>query len=244
MKKHALLLLLVNFTLPSFGQKQIDKYKGVWSGYMAQARLSDKWGLWFDLHARHVDFLDRWSTQIIRPGIIYYPNENLRVMAGYTYARNFPAPGLRTVRPENRIWQQVIWTTRQKRLQTQQGIRIEERFNRKVANDQLQDGYHFAFRFRYQITLRVPLNRDFIEANTVFLALSEEILVNAGKQITYNVFDQNRLFAGLGYQFTENLGVQAGYMNQFQQLSSGNRFNSNNVLRVSIFHTPDFRNKE
>ncbi|WP_439559266.1 DUF2490 domain-containing protein [Dyadobacter sp.] len=236
----ALILLL---SITATAQKQVNTHSGVWLGYFNQSRLTDKWGIWLDLHARRTDFLDRWATQIIRPGITYYANDHLRFTVGYAYARSYPAAGLQTVRPENRLWQQVLWTSRQKRLQTQQWIRVEERFNRKIANDQLQDGYNFNFRFRYLLNLMVPLNRDFIEPNTLFFAFNDEVHINAGKEITYNVFDQNRLFFGLGYQFTKGLNVQVGYMNQFQQLPAGNRFNSNNVLRIFAFHNLDFRQK-
>ncbi len=235
--------LILLFSTPSFAQKQVNKQSGVWLGYFNQTRLTDKWGIWLDLHARRTDFLDRWATQIIRPGITYFANDHLRFTVGYAYARSYPAVGLHTVRPENRLWQQVLWTSRQKRLQTQQWIRVEERFNRKIVNDELQDGHNFNFRFRYLLNLMVPLNRDFIEPNTLFFAFNDEIHINAGKQITYNVFDQNRLFLGLGYQFTKGLNLQVGYMNQFQQLPSGNHFNSNNVLRVFVFHNLDFRPK-
>ena len=198
MTKKYLLALILFFSIPALAQKQVNKLSGVWLGYFNQTRLSNKWGLWLDVHARRTDFLDRWATQIIRPGVTYFANDHLRFTVGYAYARSYPAAGLHRVRPENRLWQQVLWTSRQKRLQTQQWIRIEERFNRKIANDQLQDGYNFNFRFRYLINLMVPLNRDFIEPNTLFFAFNDEIHINAGKQITYNLFDQNRLFFGLG----------------------------------------------
>jgi hypothetical protein len=238
-----LLLVLAFLPIPSLAQKQINKHSGVWMGYFNQTRLTGKWGFWLDVHGRRTDFLDRWSTQIIRPGVTYYVNDHFRFTAGYAYARTYPAAGLHTIRPENRLWQQVLWTSRQKYLQTQQWIRVEERFNRKIANDELQEGYNFNFRFRYLLNLMVPLNREFIQPNTVFLAFNDEIHINAGKQITYNVFDQNRLFVGLGYQFTKGLNVQVGYMNQFQQLPSGNHFNSNNVLRLFVFHNLDLRKK-
>ncbi|WP_285544935.1 hypothetical protein [Dyadobacter frigoris] len=58
MRKYSLLLLIL-FTLPSFGQKQINKQSGVWLGYFNQTRLTDKWGIWLDLHARRTEFSDR-----------------------------------------------------------------------------------------------------------------------------------------------------------------------------------------
>ena len=66
--------------------------------------------------------------------------------------------------------------------------------------------------------------------------MSDEILMNAGKQITYNYFDQNRVHASLGYQLTETLNMQAGYMYVFSQLAAGNRFLHGHVWRLSLLH--------
>lgn len=243
MKKYVLLLLFACFALSSFGQKQVNTHEQAWLGYINQTRLSNKWGLWLDLHARRTDFLDRWNTLIFRPGVTYYINDHVRFTAGYALVGHYPAPGLHTVRPEHRPWQQVLWTTRAKRLQTQQWIRIEERFNRKVVDDELVDGYNFNYRFRYLLNLMVPLNRDFIEPKTLFFAFNDEIHINAGKKITNNYFDQNRFFVGLGYQFTKSFNAQLGYMNLFQQLPAGSQFNNNHVARLFLFHNLDLRAK-
>jgi hypothetical protein len=220
--------------------KTVNEHSQVWAGYFNQTRLSDKWGLWLDVHARRIDFLDRWNTLIFRPGLTYYLNDHVRLTAGYAYVSHYnPAP----VRPEHRPWQQVLWTSRSKKLQTLQWIRLEERFNRKVANNELLDEYAFNFRIRYQITLMVPLKGDFIQQGTPFFVIGDELHVNAGKQITYNYFDQNRFFVGLGYQFSKTMNAQLTYMNLFQQLPAGNQFNNNHVLRLFLFHNLDLRHK-
>ncbi|SDL42832.1 DUF2490 domain-containing protein [Siphonobacter aquaeclarae] len=242
--KSGLLAALCLVSSLSSAQKQVHNQSQAWLGYFNQTRLSDKWGLWLDVHARRTDFLDRWSAQLIRPGVTYFVKDNVRLTVGYTYARSFPAAGLHTVRPEHRLWQQILWTSRQKRLQTQQWIRLEERFNRKIAADELQEGYQFNYRFRYLLNLMVPLNHAFLDPKTLFFVFNDEVHLNAGKEITYNVFDQNRFFVGLGYQFNKELNLQVGYMNQFQQLPAGNQFNSNHVLRVFLFHQLDFRPKQ
>jgi len=64
----------------------------------------------------------------------------------------------------------------------------------------------------------------------------DEILLNAGKSIVHNVFDQNRIFVSLNYQFSNNLSAEAGYMNAYQERSSGTQFNNSNIYRFSIFH--------
>ena len=253
MKKIYIMILLFSCYLvaglsESYGQapaKQVTDREQVWLGYFNQTRLSDKFSLWLDLHARRNDFLERWSQTIVRPGLTYHLTDQTRLTAGYAYISTWPASETeQTIRPEHRPWQQISWTGRSKKLQTNQWIRLEERFNRNIANDELQEGYHFNFRARYMITLMVPLKGDFIQPGVPFLVLNDEVHVNFGKEILYNYFDQNRLFAGVGFPFAKNLNAQLGYMQVFQQLPAGNRFLKTHALRLFIFHTLDFRKKD
>jgi hypothetical protein len=247
MKKIFILLVFIvaacQLSVAQQAPKTVNEHSQVWAAYFNQTRLSNKWGLWLDVHARRADFLDRWNTLIFRPGLTYYLNDHVRLTAGYAYVSHYPASSTAPVRPEHRPWQQVLWTSRSKKLQTLQWVRLEERFNRKVANNELLDEYAFNFRVRYQITLMVPLKGDFIQQGTPFFVIGDELHINAGKQITYNYFDQNRFFVGLGYQFSKTMNAQLTYMNLFQQLSAGNQFNNNHVLRLFLFHNLDLRRK-
>ena len=237
-----ILFLLIGLASPfqaQTPQKDVQDQEQVWLAYFNQSRLSKHWGAWLDLHARRVDWLDRWNTMIVRPGITYYVNDHVRITAGYAWVGHFP--NAETLRPEHRPWQQVLWTSRSKKLQTQQWVRLEERFNRKFDNGELQEGHDFNFRVRYLLALLVPLKGDYIQKGVPFLSFNDEVHLNAGKQIVYNYFDQNRLFLGIGYQFTKSLNAQVGYMNLFQQLPQGNRFNNNHVIRLFFFHNLDLR---
>jgi hypothetical protein len=224
--------------------KQIHEQGQVWLGFFNQTRLSEKFSLWVDLHARRTDLFDRWSTTIVRPGITYHLPHHINFTAGYAYVSHYPAVGLQTVRPEHRPWQQISWTRRVKKLQMLQWVRFEQRFNRKVANDELQEGYTFNYKFRYLLSILIPLKGDFIEPETPFFVFNDEIHINAGKQITYNYFDQNRFFVGFGYQLSKTLNAQLGYMNLFQQLPAGNRYNNNHTIRLFFFNNIDLRKKD
>ncbi|KAA3439818.1 DUF2490 domain-containing protein [Rufibacter hautae] len=239
------LTLLLIFPFQSQAQtaeKKVTDRSQVWLGYFNQTRLSDKFSLWLDLHARRTDFLDRWATTIVRPGITYHISDHTRFTVGYAYASHWPISETdETVRPEHRLWQQINWSGKSKRLQTNQWVRLEERFNRNIANDQLQEGYHFNFRARYMIGLMVPLTADAIAPGVPFLVFNDEVHVNFGKEIVYNYFDQNRLFGGVGYQFSKSFNAQLGYMNVFQQTAAGNQFFNTHTLRLFLFHTLDLR---
>ena len=110
-----------------------------------------------------------------------------------------------------------------------------------MANDELQDGYNFNYRLRYNISFFIPLKGKELVAKVPFAAIMNEVFLNFGERIVYNTFDQNRFFAGIGYMITSHLNAQLGYMNVFQQESSGTSYWSTHTIRFFIFHTLDLR---
>ena len=68
-------------------------------------------------------------------------------------------------------------------------------------------------------------------------------MVNLGKEIVYNSFDQNRFFTGFNYFFNRQTYLQFGYLNVFQQQTSGNKYRVINAARILVFHNLDFRKK-
>lgn len=222
--------------------KVIHNREQAWVGYFNQTRLTKRWGLWLDVHYRMTDnFVDRPFQLLIRPAVTYFIKDNLRVNAGYAHVNHFPAAGLSTTRIEHRGWQQVWWNQKYKGLTTLQWLRLEERFNEKVANDVKIGGYNYTFRTRYNFSFLIPLKGKELAPKTPFIAFQNEVFLNFGKNVVYNTFDQNRLFVGLGYQFTTHLNAQLGYMNVYQQEASGNSYFSTHTIRLFVFHTLDLR---
>jgi hypothetical protein len=122
-----------------------------------------------------------------------------------------------------------------------QWLRLEERFRRKIKNDdEWADGYSFNWRLRYNVVAQFPLNKNAYAPGTFSLAASNEVFINFGKQILYNYFDQNRFFIGLQYHLNKRDLLQAGYLNQFQQLSSGYLFRELHNVRLFYFHNLNF----
>ncbi|HYG20008.1 MAG TPA: DUF2490 domain-containing protein [Ohtaekwangia sp.] len=244
----AAVLFLTGILIPGMSQsvsKHIHSREQLWFAYFNQTRLSAKLGLWMDIHYRQTDhFTDRPFQFLFRPAITYFIKDNFRVNVGYALVEHFPGRGLSTTRPEHRAWQQLWWQQRYTGLATLQWIRLEERFNRKITNDVLQPGHHFNYRLRYNLTFLVPLKGKEIKAGTPFLSVIDELFVNFGKRIVYNTFDQNRFFAGMGYQFDAHKSVQLGYMNIFQQESTGTDYVSTHAVRLFFFHSIDLRKSD
>lgn len=74
--------------------------------------------------------------------------------------------------------------------------------------------YFNRFRFRYRIRYVITGN-DFYKNKTMYAAISNEIGLNMGKSINYH-FNQNRLYAGIGYRFLNTMRVELRYVNRYR----------------------------
>lgn len=232
--------------LKLLAQKRTTSVQQAWFGYLNQTRLSEKWGFWFDGQIRTKQrVFNNLSTSIVRPGITYYFSTDSRLTVGYAWINNFPQDGHSNIsRPEHRIWQQYQWWTRYKRLRTSQYVRFEQRYRRKILNnDALADGFNFSYRLRYNFLLTIPIGK-FEGNNTKWSGMiNTETMVGFGKEVVNNYFDQNRLLLGLIYQVNKTDNIQMGYLNVFQQLPQGNQYRTTNGFRINYLHNLDLRKK-
>ena len=98
------------------------------------------------------------------------------------------------------------------------------------------DGYNFNFRFRYQLTADYIVFKSKDKKQSVSLRAADEIMVNAGKNIVYNMFDQNRIYGAVLYQPVRDFTFELGYMYLFQQRSSGSQYLHGDIIRLNILH--------
>lgn len=248
MIKKILVSVLVSYSFMIYGQiaeKDIHSREQLWLGYFNQTRITNKFGLWLDVHYRRTEnFASRPFQFMVRPALSFFFKDNVRLQTGYVFVNHYPPVGVAISRPEHRGWQQIWWSQKYARFQTLQWLRIEERFNKKIVNNELQPETYFTLRARYQYSFFIPLKGKEIKAKTPFLAAINEVFLNFGKNVVYNTFDQNRLFLGVGYQLSPHMNVQLGYMNVYQQEASGNNYFSTHAIRLFLFQTLDLRKKE
>jgi len=247
--KSRILLALMLCSCPIFAQttRVVQDEEQLWLGYFNQTRLTDQWGIWFDTHFRTTEhFIKEPSRFLGRLGVMCYINDDLKFTNAYNYAHHFPEEGHANVaQPEHRIWHQLQLHTKYGKVRTMQWIRLEERFRRKIKNDnELADGYRFDERIRANILVNIPLSQKGIVPKTFSAILNDEIMVNLSKNNVYNVFDQNRFFVGLAYNIDSHSNFQFGYMNVYQQLAAGNKFRNINSIRLFYFQNLDFRKKK
>ncbi|MBL7910305.1 MAG: DUF2490 domain-containing protein [Bacteroidia bacterium] len=237
------LITLVYLKISS--QKQIINEERIFLGYFNQTRITKRFGVWSDVHYRQTDrFTNRPLQDLGRVALSLYLTDNFRIMAGYCLAYNFPESGLRSGKIEHRPWQQLFLKQEYNGVQSIQLLRLEQRYIQVVVNDVARNEYSYTNRLRYSYLLLIPFSKTGIVPKKIFAVLNNEVFFNFGKTITYNVFDQNRFFAGIGYQINKHNSIHLGYMNVFQQTSSGSKFINSNCIRAFYYHNLDFRKEK
>lgn len=246
-------ILIVLFCAALFGNraqaqtKQTEQLGQTWLGFLNQTRFSDKWGMWADLHLRTKESMVKDLAQsILRFGLTYYINDDAKLTAGYAYVTHYPADNHANIaQPEHRPWQQFQWHTKYPKLRLMQWFRLEERFRRKILNnDALAPGYSFNWKFRYNFFSQFPLSKKRFAPGTFSFVVNDEVHLNFGKQIVNNYFDQNRFFLGFNYHVNKHDNLQFGWMYLFQQLAAGNRYKAINAARIFYFQNLDLRKKK
>ena len=212
--KLTLVALTVLLMLPSLSFAQ-ESNLGNWLIYIGSKKVNEKWNIHNEVQYRNYNAIGDLEQLLLRTGIGYNlteNNNNLLLGYGYILSENYVQNGRDKFDVnEHRIFQQ--FTNKQKlgRIGLSQRYRFEQRF---VEDD-------FKMRFRYFISLNIPLAKKETENPKYYLSAYNEIFLNTKSSI----FDRNRVYGGIGYKLNVNIRIEAGYMNQFFETSSRDQFN-------------------
>jgi hypothetical protein len=214
-------LLLTNF---AYAQKSDV---GNWFIYFGNQKINNKWNLWNEVQYRNYNFAGDLQQLLLRTGIGYNLTENNNnVLLGYAFIhsqRYLPNSDDKTGTNEHRIYQQFITRQNFGRVFMQHRYRIEQRF---LPDD-------FQMRFRYFLSLNIPVNGKTMSEKTMYASAYNEIFLNAQNAI----FDRNRLYGGLGYVISKNFRVEAGFMAQTLENTDRSQF------QIILFNSLPFKNK-
>jgi len=211
--KSKITLLIFALTLPLTGLSQ-DSNLGNWLIYIGNKKLNSKWNIHNEVQYRNYNAISDLEQLLLRTGIGYNITEKNNILLGYGYILSENYVGNTDDKSsinEHRVFQQ--YTTKQNigKLKLSHRYRFEQRF---VEED-------FKLRFRYFLSLNIPLKNNESGEGPFYLSAYNEIFLNSKSSI----FDRNRVYGGLGYNVNKSVRIELGYMNQFFETNSRDQLN-------------------
>lgn len=210
--KSKLLFVVIVFNI-ALSNAQVDESKtGAWFMYFYNHQFNNSnWGIQGDFQYRDWQGLGDLEQLMLRSGVTYTPkNSGIMFTLGFANITTGEFGDSDDIFNENRIYQEALFSQKLGgRFYLTHRFRYEQRF---VEN---QD---FRTRYRYNLFLNVPFNKQDLSPNVVYLALYNELFINGETNIGDNreveLFDRNRTYLGLGYVYNPKIRFQLGWMNQ------------------------------
>lgn len=236
-------LLFFFFTINNYyaiaqTEKTVDHQSLIWTRYYNLLELNKKWSIHSEFDNRVFINPNAQNLFVIRVQGRYKISDQVELGSGLTYfnvaTQNQDDVEFDFNKPEYRIQQDVTWKKNWNRIGLNQRFQIEERFFQNYDSEGLTTGTTFFWRFRYRLQGEYTFWKK--ENQYLKAILYDEIMINAGKNIIFNTFDQNRIYAGLQYGISSAVALELGYLNSFQQRATGVDYFDRNIIKVSIFH--------
>jgi hypothetical protein len=204
-------LCMLTLSITSWSQQNKTHNNQLWLGYMTSGKLSQHYSIWNDVHYVPESFA------IIRTGLTRHIFDGGSITAGYAFLKLPIGSSSALERTEHRPWGQLQFTLPAAPTWTlTQRIRYDARFKQNITDGEITPGYGFNHRVRFLFSIKKMLHRPEGETLLPYVVLSNETLLNFGREITYNTFDQNRLSLSFGLQ-KGKVQYQLGFMNRFVQ---------------------------
>ena len=238
MLKFKIILLVVLFPVIGMGQvqkeKEINEQAQSWFALNNTITFDKHWGLLADFQLRRNDFVDTDSFYMVRGAAAYITEKKQTIALGYGHMWTAPSgPNCTTFSNEDFIYQLYDFSSKIGNVSVLNRFRNEQRWQQLIVNDVWTGDKVFSDRVRYLISFDIPI---FKKKTLPSLIISDEILLQFGKEIVYNTFDQNWFFVGIKQSITPKLSFDFGYMNVYQEKKSGYQYNMNHTLRLFFYY--------
>lgn len=148
---------------------------------------------------------------MFRNGLTYRPkNTNIKLTAGFARIVSGAFGESNDTSGENRFYLEGLVPHK-----IGNRIHVTHRYRAEHRNVAGQDARS---RFRYFLSVNVPLNQTDLSKGAIYFAFYDEIFVNGQKDIgdgqSVSLFDRNRIYGGFGYSVSNTARVQLAVMRQ------------------------------
>lgn len=221
MKRTRILLLITCIIIALGLQAQTTREnsynKNAWLTYFGNHKFNKRIGLHAEVQVRRNEMLSNWQQLLLRTGLDIYA-QGVRYTVGYAFVDTYPYGEFpaATMFSEHRIWQQALVDNAMGRFKLSHRYRLEQRFIDNAGAGVLNKS-RYENRFRYMCRATILLQGSTLEPREFYLGLYNELFFNFGKEVAYNIFDQNRAYAALGFHLGKLGKLEVGYLYQLVQ---------------------------
>jgi hypothetical protein len=225
-----------------------NNYNG-WLVYTGNHKLSEKWGLHIEAQWRRSNIILDNQQLLLRAGINYYINSQSSVTAGYCFAETYPYGkfAAKAAFPENRIWEQLQIKNNVGAVEVVNRFRLEQRFiNTPVLENGIYEPGDAVYTNRVRLLNRfsIPFKGKTIEDRSLYMSAFDEVYINFGKRVGYNILDQNRAYLAIGYKIPKAGRLEMGYLNQTVFKSDGIKVERNHTIQIALYSSIEFRKRK
>ena len=222
-------------------QRRTSTNTNGWFVVSGDVALTERWSVLFDASARRSGTFDEPMANFVRGGLAYEINDHVRVAVGANWSRTYPYGELPAEYPvtERRIWQQAVVSHEVGRLDLSHRYRLEQRFRGRRNDSDVDhiDYWERSSRFRYQAKATLPFSGDAIEPREWYASLANELFIGIGRNVQYNIFDQNRATASLGYRLTRNWRTEVGFLEHVIFKGNGTDVERNHTVTFTLLYS-------
>jgi hypothetical protein len=241
-----LLLLFFAFRYANAQEKVVFPHTAFWTKFEIAQLTDNRWGYGLDVIYRSNNrfnqgsIFESWHRFSYRPWVHYQPNSNVRFSVSplaYFDTQEyfgkqedfdrFPYKELRTtfqvVHHHKNLGEKITHTFRH-----WYEIRYRNPFDEDAA---------FTFtRYRIRYRIRYLINKDYYSQKGVWYTYaSNEVMVNYGQKVVYNMFSQNRVQLAVGYRILPAVRLEVRYMNRFRSRPSGFEYDNTQAIFFGVW---------
>lgn len=203
-KKPLFLLIAGIYALQLSAQSSQTNALGTWNVLHVRYLINDKWNVFFEPQLRSLRFYDDFHYHEVKGGANYRIDKNFSIGFGIGKYDTYQEGGSFVTPKQNdelRTWLHLTMQQQLQRFRFEHRYRAEQRF----ANGNYRN------RFRYRVQVSAPLNRAQTGVGALSAIAWNEIFFTNKEPY----FERNRVFAGMGYEFSRQLSLQMGWLYQF-----------------------------
>ncbi|MGB2087379.1 MAG: DUF2490 domain-containing protein [Psychroflexus salarius] len=213
--------------------KSVEHQDLLWTRYLVNFELDKNWTPFFDIEERMYMFPFRQHQFLPSFGVNYQLNNDFSLTAALLYFEMLtPQDPKATTKAIQREWRPQLALNYKHQISSTpftflSRFKSEWRFKKRSTEN---DYRYRLLRLRMRMGLSYQINAKYTAT------VLEEILINVGDQVAYNVYDQNRLSAEIAYKISPKFKFITGYMYWFQQRASGIDFFSRDIIYFTLKH--------